>query len=291
MDQEAGVGNLCTEDVADSLVAQADSQSRSFLAYAPQNVRAYSEILPPGWGSGTRRDYHAVRFYFCFYFVQRYLVVSVDLRVSALHPNVLYNVVHEGVIVIEHEYGLLLLGLAAGCQSSLFSPVVVLSSARINASDFRSVSYHSVSGIESATIPAPDWTEASPSLETSVLIVIAKSMFPLNVKYPSAPAYGPRGSRSSSSIICIALIFGAPETVPAGKRDRMASKLDRFCFNLPVTCETMCCTCEYLCTCMNSPNLTEPNCAILPMSLRARSTSITCSALSLGSARSCSPSL
>ncbi len=49
-----------------------------------------------------------------------------------------------------------------------------------------------------------------------LLMAIAKSQHPLYEKYPTAPAYGPLASTSSSSIISIARIFGAPETVPAG---------------------------------------------------------------------------
>src|SRR5258708_15128143 len=42
---------------------------------------------------------------------------------------------------------------------------------------------------------------------------------------PTAPAYTPLLSFSSSAISSIALILGAPETVPAGKIDRKASNL------------------------------------------------------------------
>lgn len=42
---------------------------------------------------------------------------------------------------------------------------------------------------------------------------------------PTAPAYTPRFSRSSDEISSIALIFGAPETVPAGNIERKASNL------------------------------------------------------------------
>mgnify|MGYP002063451844 CR=1 FL=1 len=42
--------------------------------------------------------------------------------------------------------------------------------------------------------------------------------------YPArAPAYGPRPTGSRSSMISMARIFGAPDTVPAGKVARMTS--------------------------------------------------------------------
>ena len=40
---------------------------------------------------------------------------------------------------------------------------------------------------------------------------------------PMAPAYSPRFSGSNSLIICMARIFGAPETVPAGNADTKRS--------------------------------------------------------------------
>lgn len=42
---------------------------------------------------------------------------------------------------------------------------------------------------------------------------------------PTAPAYTPRRSFSSSYMSSIALILGAPDTVPAGKMERNASNL------------------------------------------------------------------
>ena len=45
----------------------------------------------------------------------------------------------------------------------------------------------------------------------------------------------------------------------------------------------MCCTCEYFSITILSVHLTEPVCAMRPTSLRARSISITCSAISFGS--------
>ena len=55
---------------------------------------------------------------------------------------------------------------------------------------------------------------------------------------------GRAGWRSSSSMISMARIFGAPLTVPAGKVARTRSKASTPGRSRPSTCETMCMTCE-----------------------------------------------
>ena len=89
---------------------------------------------------------------------------------------------------------------------------------------------------------------------------------------------------SCSSIICIARGFGAPDNVPAGKTAKSASTQLDFSARVPLTVETICITCEYLSMCIKSITSTLPGSQILPRSLRPRSTSIKCSALSFGSA-------
>ncbi|MNE77762.1 hypothetical protein D3C80_1741050 [compost metagenome] len=54
----------------------------------------------------------------------------------------------------------------------------------------------------------------------------------------------------------------------------------------PSTCETRCMTCEYRSTVSSSGTLTDPYAATRPMSLRSRSTSIICSAISFSLPRS-----
>ena len=61
------------------------------------------------------------------------------------------------------------------------------------------------------------------------------SKSPLAEKYPIPPAYTFLFVFSNSSIISIALIFGAPDTVPAGKPDRRVSNFENFLLNLPIT--------------------------------------------------------
>ena len=99
------------------------------------------------------------------------------------------------------------------------------------------------------------------------------------------PAYGPRRTGSSESIICMARTFGAPLTVPAGSVARSTSIGPRPSRNSPDTCEVRCITWLYRSSVMSSSTLTVPNFATRPTSLRAKSTSITCSARSLGFSR------
>src|SRR5829696_6938629 len=73
-----------------------------------------------------------------------------------------------------------------------------------------SVSWYSVAGSESATTPPPAWMWATPSFNTSVRMVMAVSRSPSRLKKPMAPPYGPRWSVSSSAMISIARILGAP---------------------------------------------------------------------------------
>ena len=82
--------------------------------------------------------------------------------------------------------------------------------------DLEQVSSHSVLGSESATMPAPTWIEARPPWQTTVRMVMQESRLPEYETYPTAPPYGPRRVGSSSSMISMARIFGAPVSVPAG---------------------------------------------------------------------------
>jgi hypothetical protein len=54
----------------------------------------------------------------------------------------------------------------------------------------------------------------------------------------------PRLTGSSSSMISIALTFGAPDTVPAGKVARSTARASSPSRSLASTLDTMCITCE-----------------------------------------------
>ena len=86
----------------------------------------------------------------------------------------------------------------------------------------------------------------------------------------------------------MARTFGAPLTVPAGKVARMRSKAFLSSDNFPKTSDTICITWEYRSMVMYSAARILPISQTRPMSLRARSTNIKCSAFSFSSARSSS---
>ena len=84
-------------------------------------------------------------------------------------------------------------------------------------------------------------------------------------------------------MISIARSFGAPLTVPAGNIAFKTSIADRSFFSVPCTFETKCITCEKYSTVAYFKTLTEPGSEIRPMSFRAKSTNIACSARSFSS--------
>ena len=102
--------------------------------------------------------------------------------------------------------------------------------------------------------------------------------FPLKSIKPIAPEKIPLLSFSNSLIISIALIFGAPETVPAGKPLFKASKMFLSFISFPLTSETICITCEYISIFIFSLILTLSNSETLPTSFLPKSSNIKCSA-------------
>ena len=89
-------------------------------------------------------------------------------------------------------------------------------------------------------------------------------------------------------MISMARTFGAPDKVPAGNAARSASVARMPSASSPTTLLSMCMTWLYRWMPMSSRTLTVPGRATRPTSLRPRSTSITCSARSLGSSSSSS---
>ena len=93
---------------------------------------------------------------------------------------------------------------------------------------------------------------------TAVRIVMQKSRSPANVRYPTAPAYGPRAVGSCSAISSIARRFGAPVTVPAGNVTANASSGWSSSRSSPSTVDTMCITLVNRSTSISSVGWTEP---------------------------------
>ena len=123
-------------------------------------------------------------------------------------------------------------------------------------------------------------------------MAIHVSRFPVKSMYPMAPPYIPLLLSSSSLMIWHALIFGAPERVPAGSTASTADSSSYLLSSIsPLTVDPMCITCEYLWTFMYCSTSTVPNLLILPRSFLPRSTSMLCSASSFSSAMSPASSL
>src|SRR5688572_11944753 len=255
-----------TKRLADRLVTQTDAQDGRVSAQAVDDLQRDPGLVG---GPGAGRDHDALG-------LQRRDAVDVegvvadDVRLRAQLAEVLDEVVGERVVVVDDE-------------NHPSGPAAAMRRARIIPRAFEHVSSHSVLGSESATMPAPTWIEARLPWQTIVRIVMQESRFPEYEMYPTAPAYGPRRVGSISSMISIARILGAPVTVPAGKHARRTSKASAPRRSVPTTWLTRCMTCEYRSVAMNSVTLTEPSSATRPTSLRPRSTSMTCSARSLGS--------
>src|SRR5919201_4329327 len=161
------------------------------------------------------------------------LIVPPDRDSFTQLAQILHEVVRERVIVVDHQDE-----LARGHGQP--EP----SSAWSNAEALLRVSRNSSAGTESATMPAAAWTVAQPSFTTMVRIAMQASRSPVKLRYPIPPAYTPRRSPSSSAMISMARILGAPVTVPDGKQARRASMGVQSARSLPVMLETRCMTCE-----------------------------------------------
>src|SRR5580698_4047039 len=122
----------------------------------------------------ARRDDYAVRGHVA-HLAHRDLVVAEDLRVTSHLAHVLGEVVDERVVVVDDEDLHLL-------PSPISRLPVAFSTALISPAALDSVSCHSASGSESATMPAPDWMLHFVPLATRVRMVIAKSALPLKEK-------------------------------------------------------------------------------------------------------------
>src|SRR6266851_8566491 len=173
-------------------------------------------------------------------------VVADDRYVGAQLAQVLVQVVGKAVVVIDQQHARRAHATTSSFTADGARPSMRSASATADntALALLSVSWYSVGGSESATMPAPAWIWATPSLRTRVRIVMAVSRSPSRLKKPMAPPYGPRWSDSSSAMISIARILGAPVSVPAGKQARSASIGRMPACNWPSTLETICMTCE-----------------------------------------------
>src|SRR5712691_13519733 len=123
------------------LMAEANAERRGRRAQLLEDISAHTEVprvRRMAWPG--REDYRIGRK--LPHLLHRDSVVAIDERIRAEFPDLLVQVVHEGIVVVDDE------DLhAAASRNAARKP-----------SNLCSVSSHSLAGSESATIPAPAWT-------------------------------------------------------------------------------------------------------------------------------------
>lgn len=154
--------DLSPKSHSDRLMPQADAQGRDLGGEGVKNLegdsgagrlaRSGADEDPPGVEAGDLKRCD--------------LVVSKDLDLRSQLLQVLDQVVGKGVVVINHHDH----APTAPSSRSLYA----LKRPRA----LFKVSSYSLSGIESATIPAPVWAKSSPPVEKRVRMMMQKSIFP-----------------------------------------------------------------------------------------------------------------
>src|SRR5579872_3714796 len=212
----------------DGLMAKADPQDGDLAAQLPHELHRRPGVLGP---ARPGRDHNAPR-------PRGQHVLDCDL-VGSHHkqgrtkrPQRLHDVVREGIVII-HDQQLAVHGRAPGCGAP---------SAANTAPALAWHSASSSSGIESATMPAPARTPKTPSRANALRSVIQASSEPSKPKYATLPPYGPRCTPSNAPMSCIARIFGAPLTVPAGNAAAKRSNASQSARSRPCTSEARCST-------------------------------------------------
>src|SRR5205814_6758596 len=158
-------------------------------------------------------------------------VVAQYVHGGAQLAEALHQVEGERVVVVDDEH--------ARLHATAF-PATAPYAAPTEARTLASTSRHSEAGSLSATIPAPACAKSRPWLRNKVRMAIASWTSPAPENQPTAPPYGPRWTPSNSSMISIARIFGAPESVPAGNAAAKASTAPSPGFNVPLISLVMC---------------------------------------------------
>src|SRR2546428_1597185 len=122
----------------DPLMAEANAERRGRRAQLVEDISTHAEIPRVGRMAWPGRQDDRIRRKLPHLF-HRDSVVAIDARVGSDFPNLLVQVVHEGIVVVDDE------DLHA----------VASRNAARKPSSLCSVSSHSLAGSESATIPAP----------------------------------------------------------------------------------------------------------------------------------------
>src|SRR5258707_3072957 len=156
--------DLAAESLADRLMTEAHPQYRDpagKFAHRRERDPRFGGSAGPGGNDHAFRSHHGdVR--------RRDLVVATHFDVGAELAQILHQIPGEGIVVVDHQNH---------ARPSI--PLKAISAARSTARALARVSCNSLSGTESATIPAPAWTCIWPSFTTAVRIAMARSISPL----------------------------------------------------------------------------------------------------------------
>src|SRR5512135_3122457 len=250
---------------ADGLVSETHAEDRCGRAELTDELDRNAGLLGP---SGTRRNDDAAGIE-PLHFLHRDVIVSPDDDIPRELSQKLHQIECEGIVIVDHEDHRSSSRLRPFRWTGI-NPPAAIAIASTRARALLVVSRYSLSGTESATIPAPAWMLRTLRCAMIVLMAMQVSRPPFSPRYPTAPAYAPRRMGSSSLMISMALTFGAPETVPAGKHAFRTSTASAPSFNVPWISDTRCITCEYRSTRLNTGTRTLPYSEILPTSFRPR---------------------
>src|SRR5579864_396020 len=164
---------------ADALMPQADAEDRDASRQRFDKRRADAGLRGR---ARARRDDDRFRRQRA-HVVHRDGVVAADVRNLAQFAQILHEVVGERVVVVDHQdhrdlsrYGPA--RRAALMPAAAYNPRRAISSARIRTLALLTVSSYSAAGSESATIPPPAWTYATPSRSVTVRIAMHVSSAP-----------------------------------------------------------------------------------------------------------------
>ena len=144
MHQLFGVGDPGPEDLADGLMAQADSQNWNLRPQTSDHVLTNPGVLR---SAGARRQNDGLRLHLPdFLKGERVVADHTDFRINA--PDILIQIVREAVVIIY--------------QQNHSNPSSAIRMASTTARALFTHSWYSFSGTLSATIPAPDCTHTLP---------------------------------------------------------------------------------------------------------------------------------